>query len=249
MTKTAKTAQTLGSVIFWGFVAVTAIVMFPLASVIYLATSPFDPRLRRLHQYTCFWASLYTWLNPVWSVHVHGRQQIREGEAVVFVANHRSLVDIFVLHRLFVHFKWISKIENFRLPLVGWNMVLNRYVPVRRGDKPSVEQMFAAARRHLEQGSALMMFPEGTRSKTSELRPFKPGAFELALETGVPIVPIALEGTGVALQDGWKICPARIDVTVLEPVSPERFHGEEPEQVAERIREVLRAFLARKPGP
>ena len=84
---------------------------------------------------TCFWGSLYTWFNPAWPVKVVGREKIDPNETYVMVANHQSLLDIFVLFRLFRHFKWVSKIENFNIPCVGWNMRLNGYIELRRGDR------------------------------------------------------------------------------------------------------------------
>ena len=82
------------------------------------------------------------------------------------------------------------KIENFRLPSIGWNMTLNRYIPLRRGDRNSVAQMFDACRKTLASGSSILMFPEGTRSRTGELQAFKTGAFDLALGAKVPVLPL-----------------------------------------------------------
>ena len=134
----------LGSVLFWAFLVTSSALLFPVAFAIWALSAPFDRRKRLLHQFTCFWASLYSWLNPAWRVHVEGREKIRRGVAYVMVANHQSLLDILVLFRLFVHFKWVSKIENFRVPFIGWNMSLNRYIKLRRGDKSSVVAMMAA---------------------------------------------------------------------------------------------------------
>lgn len=147
-----------------------------------------------LHRFTCFWASLYTWFNPAWPVTVTGRENIVPGETYMIVANHLSLLDILVIFRLFKDFKWVSKIEVFRVPVIGWNMSLNRYVPLRRGDRESVLQMLEACRGHLEEGSSIMMFPEGTRSADGQLKPFKPGAFQLARECEVAVTPWSFGG-------------------------------------------------------
>ncbi len=122
------------SLLFWAFLVVSSILLFPVAALIWLVTAPFDPRKRLLHQFTCFWASLYSWLNPAWQVSIVGREKIRSDETYVMVANHQSLLDILILFRLFTHYKWVSKIENFRLPFVGWNMWLNKYIPLTRGE-------------------------------------------------------------------------------------------------------------------
>jgi 1-acyl-sn-glycerol-3-phosphate acyltransferase len=108
------------SLIFWLFMVVSSLALFPIALLIWAATVAWDRRLVLLHRFTCFWASLYTWLNPLWRVRIEGREKIRPGTAYVMVANHQSLLDILVLFRLFVHFKWVSKIENFRVPAIGW---------------------------------------------------------------------------------------------------------------------------------
>src|SRR5438874_1504062 len=165
------------SLVFWLFLVASSIVLFPVAVLIWAVSAPFDRRLVLLHRFTCFWASLYTWLNPAWRVEVYGREKIRPDAAYVIVANHQSLLDILVLFRLFVHFKWVSKIENFHVPFIGWNMSLNRYIKLRRGSRESVGAMMEACERTLAEGSSVMIFPEGTRSPDGRLQRFKPGAF------------------------------------------------------------------------
>ena len=233
----------LCSTLYWLFVAAVAVLMFPLAVTIWLLTLPFDRRRVLLHHFTCFWASIYTWCNPVWSVRVHGREKIRPGVSYVMVANHLSLVDIFVLFRLFRHFKWVSKIENFKLPFIGWNMHLNRYIPLRRGDRDSVVQMLDMCRSTLEQGNSIMMFPEGTRSKTGELKAFKPGAFELAKSCGRPVLPIVIRGSFEALpKKGFTIRPARIEVHVLDPIEDSEVETLDVDALMNATRERILAF-------
>jgi 1-acyl-sn-glycerol-3-phosphate acyltransferase len=187
------------STVFWLFLIVSSMTLFPFAVLIWMLTAPYDRRLLLLHRFTCFWASLYTWLNPAWRVRIEGREKIDRDTAYVMVANHQSLLDILVLFRLFVHFKWVSKIENFRIVFVGWNMSLNRYIKLRRGDRTSAENMMKECEQALAEGNSVMMFPEGTRSADGRLRDFKHGAFTLALRSKAPILPIIVEGTSRAL--------------------------------------------------
>jgi 1-acyl-sn-glycerol-3-phosphate acyltransferase len=187
------------SLAFWGFVVVSSALLFPVAVVVWALTAPFDRRLRAQHLFTCFWASLYSWLNPLWSVRVEGREHIRPDRTYVMVANHQSFLDILVLFRLFRHFKWVSKAEMFRIPCIGWNMALNRYVKLRRGSPESIAHMMDACARHLADGSSVMIFPEGTRSEDGCLKAFKHGAFTLAQRAKVPLLPIVVEGTSPAL--------------------------------------------------
>lgn len=229
------------SSLYWLLVAVIAVVMFPIAVLVWAITAPIDRRTVVLHAFTNLWGSLYTWLNPVWSVRVRGREHIERGRAYVMVANHLSLVDIFVLHRLHRHFKWVSKAENFSLPFIGWNMRLNGYVPLRRGDRQSVLEMFARCREVLAKGSSVMMFPEGTRSKTGMMKEWKPGAFELAKEAGVAVLPIAIEGTATALpKKGVRIGRARMRVTVLPAIGVEAVRG----LSVEALRDLARGRVA-----
>jgi 1-acyl-sn-glycerol-3-phosphate acyltransferase len=231
---------------FWAFLVVTSIALFPVALVVWAVTLPFDRRRGVLHQFTNVWASLYTWVNPLWPVTVTGREKIRRGETYVMVSNHLSLLDILVLHRLFRHFKWVSKIENFRIPFIGWNMRLNRYIELRRGNRESVVQMMAECERTLRAGSSILMFPEGTRSRDGELQSFKTGAFELALSTHTPILPIVIEGTRNALPKRGFVLQGHhpIRVRVLDPIPAESFAHMSAKELAEQTRSLYARALS-----
>ncbi len=233
------------STAFWLFMVASSILLFPVAVLVWAVTLPFDPRKRVLHLFTCTWASLYSWLNPIWMVRVVGRERILDDRPVVMVANHLSLLDILVLFRLFVHFKWVSKIENFRIPCIGWNMRLNRYIELKRGDRASVIQMMAECERTLGEGSSIMMFPEGTRSPNGRMRRFKPGAFELAKRTRTPIQPVLVQGTAQALPKRGFVLQGRhpIQIRVLDPIPPESFEHLSVEQLTERVRSLMATEL------
>ena len=235
--------QRIGSVVFWTFVVVTSLLLFPVALVIFLMTYPFDPQRRALHQFTCFWASLYTWFSPLWRVHVENRDRIDPHTTYVMVANHLSLLDILVLFRLFTHFAWVSKVENFKVPVIGWNMRLNGYIPLVRGDPESAGQMMAQCRAALGRGTSIMMFPEGTRSRDGRVQRFRPGAFQLAIETSTTILPILITGTGDALPKRGFVLQGkhRIGITVLDPIPPSAFASDDPRQLAQQVQAVILA--------
>jgi len=237
----------IGSLAFWAFLAISSILLFPVAVVIWAATMPLDPRKRLLHRFTCFWASLYTWFNPAWRVRVSGREKIRPDVTYVMVANHQSFVDILVLFRLFKHFKWVSKTENFRVPFIGWNMTLNRYIRLKRGDKQSIGEMMVESTAALAEGNSIMMFPEGTRSPDGRLRAFKPGAFRLALENRTPLLPILIEGTADALPKRGFVLQGRhaISLRVLDEIPHEDFAGQPVEALMQRVWELF----AKELGP
>jgi 1-acyl-sn-glycerol-3-phosphate acyltransferase len=236
----------VGSLVFWIFLVVTSVALFPVAVLVWAVTAPLDRRRALLHRFTCFWGSLYTWLNPLWPVTIDGRERVDPQRAYVMVANHLSLLDILVLFRLFTHFKWVSKIENFRVPFIGWNMSMNRYIKLRRGSRESVIRMLEQCRETLTAGSSIMMFPEGTRSADGRMKEFKPGAFELAIETGAPVLPMVIEGTARALPKRGFVLRGRhpIRVRILDEISPAGFG---PAELTEHVRTIIAHELG-EPG-
>jgi 1-acyl-sn-glycerol-3-phosphate acyltransferase len=240
--------RVIGSTIYWCFVVLCSVVMFPLALLCWVVTFPFDRRKVALHRLTCFWASIYTWCNPIWPVEVVGRKKIDSNETYVMVANHQSLLDIFVMFRLFCHFKWVSKTENFRIPIIGWNMRLNEYIELKRGDNASITTMMQACRETLSAGNSIMMFPEGTRSFDGELRKFKPGAFDLAKTSRRPLLPIVVHGTASALPKKGLVFQGRhpIRIEVLDAIPYESFSDEPTEALTQRIRTLIRSHLQLK---
>jgi 1-acyl-sn-glycerol-3-phosphate acyltransferase len=185
--------------LFFFIVGTTSIPCYIIAVLIRLITYPFDRRLRLLHLFTCLWASFYTWIMPPWRIRIEGREHVRKNATYMVVSNHQSQLDILVAFRLFFHYKWVSKIEIFKVPLIGWNMTLNRYVRLKRGDKESIEQMMRDCEERIDEGSSVFFFPEGTRSSDGVIKQFKMGAFILAKKKKIPILPIVVSGTNKAL--------------------------------------------------
>ena len=213
-------------------------------------TVPFDRRLVALHMFTSFWACLYLWIMPPWSVTAAGREKIRSGAQYIVVSNHQSQLDILVAFRLFFPFKWVSKAEVFRLPFIGWNMVLNNYIRLKRGDKESIRQMMAACEKALLRGCSVFFFPEGTRSRTGQLKPFKPGAFILAHRMKLPILAVVINGTKNALPKHSINFHGRHDirVEVLEEIPYEQFAPLSVEETAAMVRQkIARRVMASPP--
>jgi 1-acyl-sn-glycerol-3-phosphate acyltransferase len=241
------------SVVFWTYVVLSSLLFFPVAVLLFAITAPFDRRRRAQHRFSSFWAFHYLWLMPLWRVKVEGRERIRPDKTYVMVANHQSLLDILVLYGLFRPFKWVSKIENFRIPFIGWNMYLADYVKLTRGRKGSITRMMRDCRAQLDKGCSIMMFPEGTRSPDGEMRRFRDGAFVMAYDAGIEVVPIALDGTHDALPKKGVLVkksePTRIRVRVLEPISPDQVDSpEEMTRMAhERIRDELNVMRGINP--
>jgi 1-acyl-sn-glycerol-3-phosphate acyltransferase len=218
-------------------IAITSVIFFLVAVILRFVTGPFDRRLVILHQFTSFWACFYLWTTPAWSVRVLGREKLGKGPYVI-VSNHQSGLDILVAFHLFYPFKWVSKIEMFRVPLIGWNMSLNRYIPLIRGDKESIKTMLAACEAAIAQGCSVYFFPEGTRSRTGVLKAFKAGAFATAKKMQVPILAVAINGTHKALPKKSLNFHGRheITLTVLEEIPYAAFKDLDVEDIAAMVR-------------
>ncbi len=237
--------KALASYGLWLLILLTCPMFFIGALLVWVVTVLFDRRLRALHLYACAWASFYAYVFPYWTVRVWNRERIRDGATYVLVANHQSLLDILVLFRLYRHFKWVSKESIFRLPFIGWNMTLNRYIAIRRGDRGDAQRMLAACGVALEGGSSIMIFPEGTRSLDGQLRELRHGAFTLARQHHVPILPIVLDGTLDALPKHGLTLRQRADIViqVLEPIDADAFP--DADALRDHVRGVMADALAR----
>jgi 1-acyl-sn-glycerol-3-phosphate acyltransferase len=236
---------------FWSYMAISNPVLWSGAVLLRAATAPFDRRRAILHMYTSAWAYHYIKLMPQWTTSFSGVEHIRKDRTYVLVANHQSLGDILLLFGLFRHFKWVSKAEIFKVPFIGWNMRMNDYVHLVRGDAASIEKMLDACRRHLREGSSVMLFPEGTRSVDGEVKPFKRGAFTLAKELGLEIVPIVVDGTHDALPKHGLVFrqngTLHMRVKVLPPVSPDA--ADSVQALSDLVREqIVRELAAMRGG-
>ncbi len=233
-------AVSVFSVAYWTFAVLTMPFLFCGALLVFLVTVAFDRRLFLLHLYSCAWGSSYVFMNPFWRMRVEGREKLPWRGPAVLVANHLSLLDIPVVYGVFRPFKWVAKAELFKVPFVGWNMVINDYVRIWRGRRGSIREMMDHCRRHLGRGTPVLLFPEGTRSSDGHLQAFKDGAFRLAVEAGCPVIPIVISGThkGLPKQGLLHLNPMRAVVRVLDPISPADHptHGE--------LRDAVRAAIA-----
>jgi 1-acyl-sn-glycerol-3-phosphate acyltransferase len=243
------TMTTAFSLCYWAFFALSAVVLYLGAALLWLLTLPFDPTRRLLHRYTCWWSALYLRCLPGGRIVVAGREKIVPGTAYVMVANHQSLTDIMALAALAVPFKWVSKKEVFRWPCIGWNMWLNHYIAVDRGNLRSVRRTMAECRLWLGRGVSIMMFAEGTRSRTGEIQEFHSGPFKLAAESNCAVLPIVVDGT-LGVYRGWTVraFPGTITIRVLNPVTAEEAGGKAQQLgalVHERMKQELAAIRER----
>jgi 1-acyl-sn-glycerol-3-phosphate acyltransferase len=230
----------LYNLLYWPYLLTTSAILFVPALCVFLATFLWDKHLRILHRYTTWWGAHYLLWAPLVKVRVEGREHLEKGTPYVYVANHQSMVDILAVFSTGLDFKWVSKIENFFVPFIGWNMILNRYIHLNRGRKPSIVRMYKTCNAWIQGGISVFMFPEGTRSPDGEMLEFFQGAFKIACTNDAPIAPMIIEGTGKILPKGrFRIAPYPVTVRILPPIHP-RDAGGDPQ----RLHDVVRAAMA-----
>ncbi len=233
--------ETLASIWTWLFLIVSVVLWLPLMALLFAVTVPFDRSRYLVGQLYRKLAETIARVNPVWSFHVSGVRITDPRRPYVVVSNHESFADILLISYLPWEMKWLSKAELFRVPVVGWEMWLAGDIPVKRGFGPSAIEAMARCRQVLHEWKvSVMIFPEGTRSKTGDMLPFKDGAFRLAVEAGVPILPLAVAGTGPALRKhDWRMGRSRAEVRVLPPVETAGMTVADVPALRDRVRAMI----------
>jgi len=228
----------------WFALAVVILVTVPLVALVRLVTAPFDPGRYLAGRTFRMIGVVHEKLNPLWRFRVTGHVPDDPRRPYVVVANHESFVDILLICHVPMEMKWMSKSEFFKIPMLGWAMRLAGDIRLDRGDKKSGARALAECRDRLDKKVSVMIFPEGTRSKTGELGEFKDGAFRVAVQSGVPILPLAVLGTRDALiKHDWRFGYSRAEVRVLDPIPTDGLTKADVESLRDRTRAVIAAAL------
>ncbi len=230
--------QAVASVWAWVILGLIVVLWFPLMLVTLLVTAPFDPGrywtgylFRRI-------ATALRLFHPLWRFRTAGAFPADPRRPYVVVSNHESFADILLISLLPWEMKWLSKAELFRIPVLGWEMWLAGDVAVKRGVGPSTVEAMGRCREILDQRVSVMIFPEGTRSTSGRMLPFKDGAFRLAIEAGVPILPLVVTGTRTALRKhDWRFGRSTATVRVLEPMETSGLMPADVPALRDRVRE------------
>src|SRR5215204_1740122 len=169
---------------------------------------------------------------------VHHRERVPRDRAVVFCSNHESNVDPPVLFQaLHRRLHVLFKAELTKLPILGAVMVAGGFVPVERDRREASMASIDRAAESIRSGNSFLIFPEGTRSRTSELLPFKKGGFIMAIKAQAPIVPVAVSGGRSAMQKGsWFVRPVMVDVRIGELVETSGYALDDRDQLIEIVR-------------
>jgi 1-acyl-sn-glycerol-3-phosphate acyltransferase len=226
----------------WAWVLWVSIVLaaLPAVGLVFLCTAPFDPGRYAAGRTFRWLGALGGRLNPWWHFRVTGQFVRDPRRPYVAVSNHESYADIFLLSHLPWEMKWLAKQTIFNIPVMGWVMRMAGDVPLVRGNRESAVGALARCRDRLAARASVMIFPEGTRSATDELLPFKDGAFHLAVEAQVPLLPIAVAGTRDCMaKHSFRVNRARAACRVLAPVSTEGLTAADVPALRERVRALI----------
>jgi 1-acyl-sn-glycerol-3-phosphate acyltransferase len=237
--------RTVFSLWSWLVLGCVVLLWLPMMAITRLVTAPFD----KGRYYTGFLfrklAVAHQVLTPLWRFRVTGTAPDDPRRPYVVVANHESFVDILLIAHLPFEMKWLSKVEMFKIPVVGWLMRLAGDIPVTRGERTSGADALVQCADRLAKKVSVMIFPEGTRSRDGELQAFKDGAFRLAIENQVPILPLAVHGTKSALRKhDWRLGQADAEVHILEPISTDGLTLDDLETLKATVRDRIAGQIA-----
>ena len=224
----------------WTVWVLIVLVTFPSVCVLFACTAPFDPGRYAVGRLFRFMGAMGARLNPWWEFRTEGVRVADPRHPYVAVSNHESYADIFLISHLPWEMKWLAKKTIFRIPVMGWIMRMAGDVPLVRGSRESAVGALAMCRDRLRKRVSVMVFPEGTRSPTDEMLPFKDGAFALAIEAQVPLLPIAVAGTRDCMaKHSFRVNRARAICRVLEPIPTTGLTAADVPALKERARAVI----------
>lgn len=206
-----------------------------------LLLSVFDSNGRLVHFYAAVpWAKVILWVCGA-RVKVNGQENVDRDEPRIYLSNHQSYFDIFVLLAyLPANFKFILKQELMRIPLLGFAMKGARYIAIDREDpRKAVKSMNEAAMK-IKEGSSMLIFPEGTRSEDGKLQPFKTGGFRLALKAGCDVVPVTIKNSrNIVPKKSLKINKGNIDMNIGTPISVKDYTKRDMDKLMDQVREAI----------
>ncbi|MDO4510887.1 MAG: lysophospholipid acyltransferase family protein [Bacteroidales bacterium] len=204
----------------WLFAAPIILVSTILTSLFTIVASLFN-RAWAGYYCTILWGKIFCWLFFV-KVKVEGRENIDKKTSYVFVANHQGAYDIFALSGFLGHnFCWMMRRGLTNIPIVGTACHMAGHILVDTRSAESLKKTMDSAKKRLSKGVSLCVFPEGRRTDTGKMGQFKNGAFKLAVDFNLPVVPITIDGSyDVMPRSTFNIKPGTIRIIIHKPIEP-----------------------------
>ena len=228
---------------------ITAVVLcfglYLLSWIAFFLCYPFDKRRVVVHRISKWITDVVFGLPPHMGRDVVGVENIDKNQPYVIVINHMSMMDIMSIYPLPMVFKWVSKREVYKIPMVGRLLYMHGDIVINRSNpKEAMRFVHTRGLEWLKKGASVSIFPEGTRSADGEIYNFKAGAFILAKDAGVPILPVVVEGTNTMRKGRWMNWRNRVTIKVLPPVSKERIEEASIKEVMAEVHESMVNTLA-----
>ena len=227
------------STIILGIILVTAF-MAVMVIVVSFVTVGGDTA----HKVGRIWAKCILALSNI-RVTVKGISNLKPGRSYIYMANHMSNFDIPVLQAyLPVQFRWLAKAELYKIPVFGYAMKRAGYISIDRSDRKSAIESLNKAVNIIRDGVSVVIFPEGTRSSTHNIQPFKKGGFFLAVDSGVPIIPIIIRGTErIMPKKQLLIKPGNVTLEIAKPINSSDYTRKTKDDLMDKIRDIfLKSF-------
>ncbi len=234
------------SAVYYLFLVFLCTLFMILSAAALVLCWPFDKGRRVVHELSRVLVRIFFFIPLRWRQRVVGLEHVDRKKRYVIVLNHNTVIDIPALYYVPLNFRWVSKREVFKVPFFGQFLVLHGDICIDRGRAAeAMEQLLRKGKKWISRGASIAIFPEGTRSKDGEIHRFKSGAFALAKEAGVEILPVVLNGTKTLVRRNlcfdWGNC---IDIRVLPPVAAERVASADLHELMDEVHDRMCDALA-----
>ncbi|MFI3316966.1 MAG: lysophospholipid acyltransferase family protein [Rikenellaceae bacterium] len=229
------------SLLYYIFLISMCTVVMILSVIVLAVLYPFDPGRRVVHNMTLVMTRIFYGGKLYWPTTVIGKENLDPKKSYVVVINHQNMMDIPMLYLLSFHFRWVSKQEVFKIPFFGQYLLIHGDIAIQRGNpKIAMQKVIEDGSKWLSRGVSVSIFPEGTRSKDGEIHRFKAGAFNLAKEADVEILPIVMEGTkGAFTKYGTFRWRNKTTLKVLPPIDRDIVANTDTKELAEMVRQQM----------
>ncbi len=234
------------SILYYLFTLLQVSFWFVVSIIVLIVTYPFDKSRYWVHWCSrCICSTLFG-VPPRMRRTIEGLEHIDKNKPYVMVINHNSGFDIFASYIIPLNFRWVSKKEVFWVPFMGPLLYIHGDIPINRGNAAAaMAKVIEDGKLWLGRGASVAIFPEGTRSKDGEIHRFKAGAFNLAKEAGVEILPVVMTGTNNMFRKKWLVnWTNHIAIKVLKPVSVEEVAATESKDLAQQTQQRMVEALA-----
>lgn len=206
--------------------------------------SPLDKRRKLVHYIGKFWSLLNIYLSGT-RLTVRGLDKIEKGRSYIVMSNHQSLFDVWALiGKLPLQLRWIIKSDIKKIPVFGYALDRMGHIYIDKNKRKDSTAGLLKASRKIKQGTSIVIFPEGTRSKTGRLQRFHKGGALIAIESGVPILPVTVNGSRFVLPKGTlALMPGRIEIIVNDIIDPREFDEDQKDELMSAVRTAIEKRL------